>query len=77
MQPTFHDEDMGTLTSARGMVRGANLDMKRSNALTKSLGLPNSSTKDGSVDKQSLRSNGILGLSSINIDFRKSKDGIK
>ena len=79
VQPTFHDDDMGTLTSARGMVREPNLiDIKRSNALTKSLGLPNnSSTKDGSGDKISQKSNGILGLSGINIDFRKSKDGLK
>jgi hypothetical protein len=50
----------------------------KQNTLTKSLGLPNSSTKDGSVGDKSGRSGGgILGLSGINLDFRKSKDGLK
>ena len=51
-----------------------------SNPLTRSQALPNSSTKDGSL-KESARSGvgggGILGLSGINLDFRKSRDGIK
>ena len=67
---------MGALNSDRAMVRGT-LDKKNINMLTKSQGLPLSSTKDGSDDKKSQRSGGILGLSGINLDFRKSKDGLK
>ena len=51
---------------------------KRANALTRSQALPNSSTKDGSNwENKSDRSKGLLGLSGINLDFRKSKDGLK
>ncbi len=70
----MQDEETDNLNSDRAAIMD-----KRSNALTKSLGLPNSSTKDGSAYDKSGRSGGggILGLSGINLDFRKSKDGIK
>jgi len=46
------------------------------NALTKSQGLPlSSSTKDEIGDKSG--NSGILSLSGINLDFRKSRDGLR
>lgn len=69
----MQDDETDNLNSDRAAIMD-----KRSNALTKSLGLPNSSTKDGSAyDKSGRSGGGILGLSGINLDFRKSKDGIK
>lgn len=85
------EDETGALNSNRNMVpmgldelggHSSNSSKRRNmknNPLTKSHGLPNSSTKDGSVDKSS-RSNGgggILGLSGINLDFRKSGNGLR
>jgi len=75
-QQTNMDDETGALNSQRAMVPFSKSPNKRGNALTKSLALPNSSTKDGSDDKSG-RSMGVLGLSGINLDFRKSKDGLK
>lgn len=72
------DDEMGALNSDRLMVPMSSGHKKlRNNGLTKSLALPNSSTKDGSGDKSSHSGGGILGLSGINLDFRKSRDGLK
>lgn len=51
----------------------------KNNPLTRSMALPNSSTKDGSGGERSNRSNGggLLGLSGINLDFKKSGNGIR
>ncbi len=70
----MQDEETDNLNSDRAAI----MDKRSNNMLTKSLGLPNSSTKDGSAfDKSGRSGGGILGLSGINLDFRKSKDGIK
>lgn len=74
------DDETGALNSNRAMVplSMVNKSNRKYNALTRSQALPNSSTKDGSGDKSS-RTNGggLLGLSGINLDFRKSRDGLK
>lgn len=75
-QVTHMDDETGALNSDRVMVPMSSDKKKLTNGLTKSLALPNISTKDGSGDK-SVRSGGLLGLSGINLDFRKSKDGLK
>ncbi len=75
-QQTNLDDETGGLNSDRAMVPLNRSPKKRVNPLTKSLGVPNSSTKDGSGERSG-RSGGILGLSGINLDFRKSKDGLK
>lgn len=46
----------------------------RANPLTKSQGLPLSGSRK---EKDLGASGGILGLSGINLDFRKSKDNLK
>ena len=79
------EDETGALNSNRNMVA---LEMeqlspskrsKYTNPLTKSQALPNSSTKDGSVDKSNRSNNGggLLGLSGINLDFRKSGNGLR
>ena len=85
------EDETGALNSKRNMVdryreeEAAISPSKRGknggNHLTRSQALPNSSTKDGSGDRSN-RSNGggaggLLGLSGINLDFRKSGNGIR
>ena len=84
------EDETGALNSNRNMVpmgldelggHSSNSSKRRNmknNPLTKSHGLPNSSTKDGSVDKSSRsREGGLLGLSGINLDFKKSGNGLR
>lgn len=81
------EDETGALNSKRNMVdryQGEEVPLSPSkrnkhNHLTRSQALPNSSTKDGSGDRSN-RSNGgggLLGLSGINLDFRKSGNGIR
>ena len=80
------EDENGALNSKRRMV-GASDDIitpskrnaKSINPLTRSQALPNSSTKDGSGGDKSNRSigGGILGLSGIALEFRKSGNGIR
>ena len=79
------EDETGALNSNRNMVPleienspGRRRSKNKINALTKSQALPNSSTKDGSVDKSSRsREGGLLGVSGINLDFRKSGNGLR
>ena len=78
------EDETGALNSKRNMVEPAPvISPKRrgkNNPLTRSAAVPNSSTKDGSCGERSNRSNGgggLLGLSGINLDFRKSGNGIR
>ena len=78
------EDETGALNSKRQMV-GASDDIvtpskrnyKSMNPLTRSQGIPNSSTKDGSGDANRSNGGGILGLSGIALDFRKSGNGIR
>ena len=82
-QQTMMEDETGALNSKRGMVQPAYVSPSKrgkNNPLTRSAALPNSSSKEGSLGDRSNRSNGgggILGLSGINIDFRKSGNGIR
>ena len=82
-QQTMMEDETGALNSKRGMVEPAYVSPSKrtkNNPLTRSAALPNSSSKEGSLGERSNRSNGgggILGLSGINIDFRKSGNGIR
>ena len=78
------EDETGALNSKRHMVEESAVtpskrSMRKDNPLTRSQALPNSSTKDGSGGDRSNRSNGggLLGLSGINLDFRKSGNGIR
>ena len=76
------EDETGALNSNRNMVGAEAITpskRNKNNPLTRSQALPNSSTKDGSGGDKSNRSNGggLLGLSGINIDFRKSGNGIR
>lgn len=79
------EDETGALNSKRQMVANqepvtpSSKRSKNNNPLTRSQALPNSSTKDGSGGDKSNRSHGggILGLSGINLDFRKSGNGIR